>query len=85
MKYKADNKGINVEYVSAKYTSQKCSSCGHISRSNRKSQCQFKCKKCGYELNADLNASFNIRNNYLDAISYQDRASVNKPIVSGSL
>jgi putative transposase len=85
LKYKADNKGINVEYVSAKYTSQKCSSCGHISRSNRKSQCQFKCKKCGYELNADLNASFNIRNNYLDAISYQDRASVNKPIVSGSL
>jgi hypothetical protein len=28
-----------------------------------------------------LNASFNIKKNYQDAISHLDRASVNKPIV----
>lgn len=43
---------------------------------NRKTQEHFKCVKCGYENNADLNAAFNIANNF--------RASVNKPIVASS-
>jgi len=81
LKYKAEYKGIRVEYVSAKYTSQKCSKCSHISRSNRKSQSQFKCSQCSYQLNADLNAAFNIKQNYLDSISYLSRAVVNQPIV----
>jgi transposase len=34
-------------------------------------------------LNADLNASFNIKNNYLDSIRHPSRAPVNEPIVSG--
>ena len=84
LKYKAEEKGIQVEYVSASYTSQKCSKCGHISRSNRKNQSQFKCSNCGYQLNADLNASFNIKQNYLDSISYPSRAVVNQPIVASS-
>ena len=84
LKYKAEEKGIQVEYVSARYTSQKCSKCGHISRSNRKNQSQFKCAKCSYQLNADLNASFNIRQNYLDSISYLSKAVVNQPIVASS-
>ena len=84
LKYKAEEKGIQVEYVSARYTSQKCSKCGYISRSNRKNQSQFKCVKCGYQLNADLNAAFNIRQNYLDSISYLSRAVVNQPIVASS-
>jgi transposase len=33
-------------------------------------------------LNADLNASFNIKNNYLDSIRHPSRAPVNEPIVS---
>ena len=85
LKYKAEEKGIQVEYVSARYTSQKCSKCGHISRSNRKNQSQFKCSKCSYQLNADLNASFNIKQNYLDSISYLSGAVVNQPIVASSL
>ena len=83
--YKAAAKGISVVYVDPRYTSQKCSKCGHISRSNRKNQTQFKCTKCGYTLNADLNASFNIKNNYLDSIRHPSRAPVNEPIVSSSL
>jgi len=80
--YKADAQGIGVEYVDPRYTSKKCSKCGHIERSNRKNQTQFRCKRCDYTLNADLNASFNIRNNYLDSIRHPSRASVNRPNVS---
>jgi len=63
--YKAERKGVLVKYVDPRYTSQKCSSCGHISRSNRPSQAVFKCKKCAYSNHADLNASINIRADYL--------------------
>jgi len=79
--YKAEARGAKIEYVDARYTSQKCSVCGYVSRSNRQSQAVFKCKHCGFSLNADLNASRNIRQNYLDAIRSPGRASVNKPIV----
>ncbi len=74
LKYKAAYKGIMVEYVDARYTSQKCSKCGYTSRSNRKKQSVFKCASCSHQLNADLNASFNIVKNYLDAIGYPDMA-----------
>ena len=83
--YKAEARGMKVEYVDARYTSQKCSACGYISRSNRQSQAFFKCKHCGFSLNADCNASRNIRQNYLDAISYPGRAPVNEPIAGGRL
>lgn len=83
--YKANAQGIGVEYVDARYTSQKCSVCGYISRSNRQSQAVFWCKHCGFSLNADLNASRNIRQNYLDAICYPGRVAVNPPIVGGRL
>lgn len=82
--YKAEAAGIKIEYVNAKYTSQKCSVCGHVSKSNRQSQAVFKCKHCGFSLNADLNASRNIRQNHLGAICHPDRASVNEPIVGGA-
>lgn len=80
--YKAKAIGVKVEYVDARYTSQKCSVCGYISRSNRQSQVVFKCNHCGFSLNADVNASRNIRQNYLDAICYPSRVPVNEPIVS---
>ncbi len=61
--YKAKREGKRVEFVDARYTSQKCSSCGHVHRSNRY-QTSFKCKACGFQLHADLNASRNIKNNF---------------------
>jgi putative transposase len=81
--YKAMWKGINVEYVDARYTSQRCSCCGHIKKGNRTKQWKFKCKLCGFQLNADLNASRNIVLKYLDATGYPDTANVNLP--NGSL
>lgn len=43
--------------VDAKYTSQECSNCGHISKENRPNQETFKCVKCNHQGNADFNAS----------------------------
>jgi IS605 OrfB family transposase len=75
--YKAEAKGVKVECVDPRYTSQKCSQCGHIERGNRPTQADFRCKKCGFECHADYNASMNIRDDFLKL-----RASVNAPIVS---
>ncbi|MFA7219117.1 MAG: transposase [Synergistaceae bacterium] len=82
--YKAMAKGIRVEYVSAKYTSQKCSGCGEIRKSNRKFQSLYFCNVCHLSLNADLNASRNIVQNYLDSISYPSMVSVNMPYAPSS-
>ena len=79
--YKAAAKGISVKHIDARYTSQRCSRCGFICRSNRKSQSDFCCNKCGFRLNADLNASRNICNKHLDSYKLSDRAAVNQPIV----
>ncbi len=82
LKYKSENKECVVEHVDSRYTSQKCSKCGHIERGNRTKQSRFKCKHCGYSLNADYNASINISKNHQDAIRHLGGASVNKPIVA---
>lgn len=56
--YKAEMVGIEVEYVSPKYTSQTCK-CGHVDKKNRRKNL-FSCVQCGYQTHADLNASINI-------------------------
>jgi IS605 OrfB family transposase len=78
--YKAETKGIGIEYIDARYTSQRCSKCGHTCRSNRK-QHSFECKECGFRLNADLNASRNIVVKALDSYKLSNGADVNQPIV----
>jgi len=77
--YKSMAKGIPVVYVDARYTSQRCSKCGHIERANRQHQSIFKCKSCGFSHNADLNAAKNICLKYLDATCYPNTADVNQP------
>jgi putative transposase len=50
-----------VEEVSAAYTSQRCSTCGHVAAGNRKSQAVFQCQACNAgQCNADVNAARNI-------------------------
>ncbi|MBW4549690.1 MAG: transposase [Aphanocapsa sp. GSE-SYN-MK-11-07L] len=73
--YKAEARGVNVGFLDPRYTSQKCSKCGHIERGNRPSQAEFRCKKCGFECHADYNAAINICEDYL-----KSRAAVNPPI-----
>jgi putative transposase len=58
--YKAAYRGISIEFVDARYSSQCCSRCGHIDRRNRVTQSEFSCKHCGLQMNADLNAAYNL-------------------------
>lgn len=60
IEYKAKSKGIEVRYIDPCFTSQKCSKCGYVDKENRETQEDFICKKCGFKLNADHNASINI-------------------------
>lgn len=66
--YKAQERGIRIEKIDPRYTSQICSRCGYQHRSNRKTQSLFVCRSCGYCLNADLNAAYNIRNKHLASL-----------------
>lgn len=77
--YKALNRECCVVFVNPVNTSRRCFKCGYISEDNRKSQSIFHCGLCGYHVNADLNASFNIRNKYLETISYSDKGVINHP------
>jgi len=60
IEYKAALAGVPVYTVNAAYTSQSCSVCGHCEKGNRRSQSEFRCKACGVELHADINAAINI-------------------------
>jgi len=62
LEYKLRRNGGQLVRVDPKYTSQKCSCCGHISKENRQSQAKFECVECGSQKNADHNASINILN-----------------------
>jgi IS605 OrfB family transposase len=77
--YKAEARGIRVEKVDPRHTSQTCSRCGFHHRSNRRSQSLFHCRSCGYQLNADLNASYNIRDKYLSTLASPGRPSRGGP------
>lgn len=54
-----EEKGISYRKIHPAYTSQTCSKCGFRHKDNR-SQEQFRCLDCGYEADADFNASVNI-------------------------
>ena len=54
-----EENGILLTKVNPAYTSQCCSSCGHIDKLNRSGE-RFKCQCCGYENDADVNAAINI-------------------------
>lgn len=90
IEYKAQARGIRVVRIDPRHTSQTCSKCGHQARNNRRSQSVFHCRSCGYQLNADLNASFNIREKYSASLAQDGTpvlsgSAVKRPIVSDLL
>ena len=54
---------VCLHQVEPRYTSQTCSRCGNVDKGNREG-ILFRCTSCGYEANADLNASINILNRF---------------------
>jgi IS605 OrfB family transposase len=54
--------------VNPAYTSQKCSSCGLILKNNRKKE-TYNCTHCGNTMDADYNASINIKARSLESLT----------------
>jgi len=82
--YKAEARGCTVVAVDPRHTSQTCSRCGYQARNNRRARGLFKCRVCGYELHADLNAAYNIAAKYQASVGTPDAGglSVTQPIAS---
>jgi len=59
--------GLIVTEVDPKFSSQQCSSCGHIDKANRDKE-RFLCTKCSYLKDADLQASYNLLNRGLKTL-----------------
>jgi putative transposase len=59
--YKATMAGILLALVDPRNTSRTCAHCGHCEKKNRPSQSEFRCRFCGHEDHADINAARNIR------------------------
>ena len=55
----SETEGFEIVEVSNEFRSQRCSECGWTQKSNRKGKV-FKCKKCRFCTDADLNASLNL-------------------------
>ena len=66
---------VYLHQVEPKYTSQTCPRCGNVDKGNRDGVL-FRCTSCGYEANADLNASINILNRFR-----QERLNLSADIV----
>ena len=73
--YKSALAGIPFTLVDPAYTSQTCPHCGFVSKSNRKSQSEFRCGRCGYVALADYAAAMNVA----------ARAAVNRPMVPAKM
>ena len=58
--YKAGLAGIPVVLVDPRNTSRTCSRCDFVDKRNRRSQAEFFCLRCGYEVHADTNAARNL-------------------------
>jgi putative transposase len=72
-----------VEKVNAAYTSQQCNNCGHIAKENRKNQSKFECVICGHKVNADINASENIKSKGITLS--RERSSVEQALALESI
>lgn len=57
LSYKCALSGVQLVVVEPAYTSKTCSHCHHIGERHNKS---FKCKHCGNDMDADINAARNI-------------------------
>lgn len=59
LKRLSEEKGFLLKEIPNEFRSQRCSGCGWVRKANRKGKL-FCCNKCGNELDADLNASYNL-------------------------
>jgi transposase len=58
--WNAAKRGVQATSVKSAYSSQECSVCHYVDRTNRPDQQTFCCQVCGSSTHADLNAATNI-------------------------
>ena len=68
---------IPVVYIQPQYTSQVCPKC---LSTNKRVKHNYKCKYCGSEYNSDLVGAINITKKFLEGISFQDSAPINRSV-----
>jgi putative transposase len=78
IEYKTNEKGIKVIRIDERGSSKTCSKCGYSDKANRKTQGLFKCRSCGYEINADVNGCRNILK-FSQGYTPSERAVVTQP------
>ena len=69
LEYKAQLYGRTLIKVEPKDTSKTCSNCGYIYHELKLSSKTFRCPKCGFRIDRDLNASINILKRGLELIA----------------
>ena len=79
LEYKQQWRGGLLVKVDPRYTSQTCSSCGHVAKENRQTQSKFECVECGFSENADINASRNILAVGHTVLSVEGRCGKGRP------
>ena len=77
--YKQQWRGGLLVKVDPRYTSQTCSSCGHVAKESRLTQAKFSCVSCGFSENADINASRNILAVGHTVLSVEGRCDKGRP------
>jgi len=81
LEYKATLKGVRVVYIDPRNTSKTCSQCGSLD--TFRSGGWFECHRCGFTLDADLNAARNIADSYMETLGKRV-APVSLPNDSGN-
>lgn len=77
IEYKGIINGKKIVKINPYHTSKCCSNCGNI---GSRSKSFFKCKHCGFSLNADLNGAINIASKH-HSISDDVSVDVNQPYI----
>lgn len=75
--YKANALGKHIKHVHPAYTSQTCSNCGRVDKTQRNKN-TYKCV-CGHKQHADINAAINIKNKFLRQSSKSDGVATDQP------
>jgi len=78
IEYKAKEVGIDVIFLDESYTSQTCSVCGIVDKSNRKHRGLYVCG-CGNVINADVNGAVNILKRVSPKTLGRSRGKLNVP------
>jgi len=74
----AEKQAMAVHLVPSAYTSQECSQCHFVSKSNRKNQESFCCLACGHTEHADLNSAKNIKTRIRNSLLVQTFCELNE-------